>query len=212
MPKVTAITQQKRNPRRWSIFIDKKFFAGCNEELIASLHLRTGAELSGEEMNQLRDQLGVARVRQRALDYLSRRGRSEKEMRDYLARKGFEAAEIEATINWLSERSYLNDQQFATDWVRGRLATSPRGRRKLMMELYQKGIDRDLAESAVDSQLGRDDETEAAFRTIMTRRGRYVKLEKLDIKRKIYNFLSYRGFSPDAVRDACERFLREEMG
>jgi len=211
MPKITAITQQKRNSRRWSIFIDKKFFAGCSEDMVVALGLRRGLELSVEDIAELREKLGVAKVRQRALDYLSRRGRSEKEMRDYLKRKSYEAKEIESAINWLIERKYIDDRQFAADWVRGRLAVSPRGRRKLLLELYQKGVSREIAEREVDSQLKRDDEAEAAYKTILSRRGRYLKLEKLDIKRKIYNFLSYRGFSPDAVREACERFLREEV-
>jgi len=112
-------------------------------------------------------------------------------------------------LDWLEERDYLNDSRFASEWVRSRLRTAPRGRRRLLMELYQKGIDRALAERTVAELLQADDEEKIAHQLIKQRSRRFAGLEILEIKRKIYNFLGYRGFAASAIAKASEKFLEE---
>lgn len=67
MPKITRLTPQKQNPRRWSIYIDRKFFAGCTEETLAQLGIREGDDVSLEQLQRLRAQIEHSSIRQRAL-------------------------------------------------------------------------------------------------------------------------------------------------
>src|SRR5690606_17965027 len=126
-----------------------------------------------------------------------------------LRRKKFEEQEIAATMAWLREKGYVNDQQFAEEWIKARQQLAPRGRQRLLMELYQKGIARETAGEALKENVAAEDEAEAAYRAIVARKNRFKGMESLEMKRKIYNFLSYRGFSPDAVAAAWERFQAE---
>lgn len=209
MARVTKLEPQKKNSSRWSIFVDNSFFAGCSEEMMAELHLRVGDDLSSERLDEIREALGLTRVRDAALRYLARRSRSISEMRNYLKRKGFDESQIDGTIAWLEGKKYLNDQQFAESWVRNRQQLAPRGKRRLLMELYQKGIDRETAGKIVEKSATPDDEAEAAFQVVIARKNRFKGMESLEIKRKIYNFLSYRGFSPDVAETVYKRFLKE---
>jgi regulatory protein len=209
MPRITKLEPQKKNSSRWSIFVDDKFFAGCSEEMMASLHLHVGDDLALARQDEIRDALGLTKVRDAALRYLARRSRSISEMQKYLERKGFDGAQIEVTISWLLEKKYLNDQEFAEAWVRNRQQLAPRGKRRLLMELYQKGIDRDTAGQIVQSSMNSEDESEAAFQVVLARKNRFKGMESLEIRRKIYSFLSYRGFSPDVAEAVYERFLKE---
>lgn len=212
MPCVTKIEAQKRNPDRWSIYIDGRFFAGCAAEILPTLNLKVGIELEPERLEEIRDALGLAKIRDAALRHLGRRNRSEKEMREYLRRKEFAAEQVDSTIGWLKERGYLNDAQFAEDWIKNRQQLAPRGKRRLQMELYQKGVARDVVSHAISDNVAPEPEAESAYRLILSRKNRWRGLEPLEIRRKIYNFLSYRGFSPDAVEEAWRRFEREELG
>lgn len=209
MAKITALTPQKNDPRRWSIYLDGRFFIGCTEEQLAALDLHVEDELDASRLEEVREALGIAKVRDAALRYLARRNRSERETHDYLRRKKFEEQEIAATIAWLREKGYVNDQQFAEEWIKTRQQLAPRGKQRLLMELYQKGIARETAGEALKENVAAEDEAEAAYRAIVARKNRYRGMETLEIKRKIYNFLSYRGFSPDAVVAAWERFQAE---
>lgn len=176
---------------------------------MASFHLHVGDDLSTQKLDEIREALGMTKVRDSALRYLARRSRSESEMRRYLERKGFDGSQIDSTIGWLQEKKYLNDQEFAEAWVRNRQQLAPRGKRRLMIELYQKGVDRDIATQAVQISISPEDEAEAAYKALQSRKNRYRGTETLEIKQKIYNFLSYRGFSSDAVQAAWERFLSD---
>lgn len=209
MAKVTKIEQQKKNPNRWSIYIDNRFFASCSEEALAALKIRERDDLMVHQMDELRDALGLTKVRESALKYLGLRTRSESEMRKYLQRKGFDSSQIDSTIIWLKDRKFIDDTQFAEDWVQGRQQTAPRGKRRLMLELYQKGIDRETATHAVSEGISKEEEADAAYQALQSRKNRYRGMEALDIRKKIYTFLSYRGFSPDAVASAWERLKRE---
>ncbi len=209
MPKITGLTPQKRDPQRWSIYVDSRFFAGCTEGQLAELDLHVGDEITSPRLDEIRQSLGLARIRDAALRYLARRSRSEHEMKSYLMRKQFDEAQIQATVGWLREKGYLNDEQFATDWVSNRQTLSPRGRQRLQAELYQKGISRELVSQTLRENLSPADEEEAAYQAIQSRRNRFTGMETLEIRRKIYSFLSYRGFSPDAVSAAWERFSKE---
>ncbi|MGB5106944.1 MAG: regulatory protein RecX [Candidatus Zixiibacteriota bacterium] len=209
MPRITKLEPQRKHPSRWSIFIDERFFAGCSEEMMASLNLHVGDDLAAQRLDEIRDLLGLTKVRDSALRYLARRSRSESEMRKYLERKGYDGSQIDSTIAWLMDKKYLNDEEFAAAWVRNRQQLAPRGKRRLMVELYQKGIDRDTATQAVQHNISAEDEAEAAYQAVLSRKNRYRGMETLEIKQKIYNFLSYRGFSPDAVASAFERFIKD---
>ncbi len=209
MPRITKLEPQVKHPSRWSIFVDNRFFAGCSEEMLASLNLHAGDDISAQRLDEIRDALGMTKVRDSALRYLARRSRSESEMRKYLERKGYDNSQIDTTIAWLMEKKYLNDEEFAAAWVRNRQQLAPRGKRRLMIELYQKGIDRDTANQAVQHSISSESEAEAAYQAVLSRKNRYRGMETLEIKQKIYNFLSYRGFSSDAVESAFERFMKE---
>lgn len=209
MARITKLEPQKKNSSRWSIFVDNSFFAGCSEEMMAELHLHVGDDLNSERLDEIRDALGLTKVRDSALRYLALRSRSVSEMHNYLKRKGFDESQIESTIAWLEGKQYLNDQQFAESWVRNRQQLAPRGKRRLLMELYQKGIDRETAGQVVESSSTPEEEAEAAYRVVIARKNRFRGMESLEIKRKIYNFLSYRGFSPDVAELVFERFLKE---
>src|SRR3954470_21375392 len=84
--------------------------------------------------------------------YLTIRNRSEKEIRDYLTKKQAEPQVIESLIALLYEQKFLNDEAFARAWVRSRARFRPRGKRVLIMELNQKGIDKELIEKVLSEE------------------------------------------------------------
>lgn len=79
--------------------------------------------------------------KQQALRYLTTRMRSEKEMREYMAKKHVAIDEIDEIIAYLYHYQYLDDVQFARAFVRDKLHFHPCGRHKLVFALKEKGID-----------------------------------------------------------------------
>jgi regulatory protein len=211
VPRISSIERQKKNRSRFSIFIDGDYSFSCNGAELAALNLSHGDDLSAGQLEDIQQQLDESRARNYALSLLSRRSRSCREIEDGLKRKGYSKELRGEIIDWLLERRYLNDAQFAEQWVDARLRTAPRGRHKLMAELLEKGVDRSTAQDAVDEHLPAENEPEVAYRLLRQRSSRWQGEERLEMRRKVLNFLRYRGFSGAAAYDAGNRFLEEML-
>ncbi|GAC70830.1 regulatory protein RecX [Gordonia soli] len=85
-----------------------------------------------------------------ALRLLGVRARSRQEMRDRLTKKGFEPAVVDDVMTRLDRSQLLDDDDFATEWVRSRHMHSGRGRVALRQELRQKGVDSAIIENALE--------------------------------------------------------------
>jgi regulatory protein len=81
----------------------------------------------------------MSSARERALSYLGRFARTEQQVADYLKRKGFPPEEIAQTIEYLRERSFVNDSAFAESYIQSRIRHGD-GPLKIKQLLFQKGI------------------------------------------------------------------------
>nr|KOY49923.1 RecX family transcriptional regulator [Gordonia sp. NB41Y] len=100
-----------------------------------------------------------------ALRLLGVRARSRNEMRERLTRRGFDADTVDDVMARLDKAGLLDDEDFATEWVRSRGANSGRGRVALRHELKAKGVDASTIESAL-SDIDPDDERAVARRLV----------------------------------------------
>ncbi|MGV9824721.1 MULTISPECIES: regulatory protein RecX [unclassified Gordonia (in: high G+C Gram-positive bacteria)] len=85
-----------------------------------------------------------------ALRLLGVRARSRSEMAQRLTRRGFDEDTVADVMARLDKAELLDDEDFATEWVRSRHTYSGRGRVALRHELAEKGIDPAVAERALD--------------------------------------------------------------
>lgn len=139
-----------------------------------------------------------------AVSFLSYRPRSEAEIRGRLL-KFFPSPEVEETIAILHDKGLLNDKAFATFWRDNREQHRPRSRFMLLQELLHKGINRDLADTAL---VGLDEEANAlrAGRKLL-RRLRTATFNVFQIK--TINYLRRRGFSYRLAAQTSEVLWKE---
>jgi regulatory protein len=178
-------------------------------ELCAELRLEVGMEVGPADIRRIADAAARHDAIDKALRLLSYRPRSESELEGRLRQAGHPAAASHAAVERCRELGYLDDRAFAVSFVRDRLRLKPKGRRALRSELYRKGIDRDVAEEAIDagfSDVGID-EADAARRLARKRAKALRRLEPDVARRRLTGFLSRRGFPPSAVRSAVDEAL-----
>lgn len=144
----------------------------------------------------------------KALEFLSYRPRSEKEVRDKLKTKQVETQVIEKIIAKLKEKKFLNDEEFAKGWIESRLRFKPRSARLIKLELKQKGISQEIIESRIKNQeLGIESDLEQAKKLIEKRIGRVKDLPKQEIYQKLGRFLASKGFGWDTIKKAIDEVL-----
>ncbi|XUX00370.1 MAG: regulatory protein RecX [Dehalogenimonas sp.] len=155
---------------------------------------------------------------QAALKLLGYRARTESEMRQRLARKGYGEAEIESTVERLKSSGLIDDSAFARSWSENRSAGSPRSAYIIKRELKTKGIDAGIADDAVSTI----DDGEAAYRAALPRLKRLQTLPTEEARRKLADFLRRRGFNWNTIERTLVRlnadgsrqieFLNREQG
>ena len=205
---ITRIEPQKKNPRRRSVFIDGKFAFGVDEEVVSKLGLEKGEGLTEQKIKEILIQKSENEAKEVALRFLSFRRRTEKEVKDKLKKKDFEERTIKSTIDKLKEYDLVNDFEFATAWVKERLAYKPRGKKLLRQELWKKGIKKDIIDQVTEELC--QDEDKSASELMEKIKKRYKNLEPKVARRRMLSLLLRRGFSYETASRAMEDYLTKE--
>ncbi|HWY79673.1 MAG TPA: regulatory protein RecX [Candidatus Sulfotelmatobacter sp.] len=154
----------------------------------------------------------IAKYLNLAYYYLSIRNRSEKEMREYLAKKNASLKIIDQIILCLIEKKFLNDESFARSWIVSRARLKPKGKVLLQMELRKKGISDEIILSVLnDVHEDVPDELTQAKELIIKRMERMVGKSRNEIYQKVGGFLARRGFSWEIVKKAIDDNLENRV-
>ena len=203
MKTITAIEAQKNNPNRVNVYLDGEFAFGLAR--IVAAWLKTGQRLEDDKVASLEADDTREQAFQQALLFLSYRVRSEAEIRQNLRKHETPEAVIEETLERLRQARLTDDDQFARAWVENRSTFRPRSRRALAMELRQKGLSGEAAQSA----LAGVDEEALAYEAARKRVNRLKGLEWTDFRKKLSEFLARRGFPYTVIAPTVSRIWNE---
>lgn len=148
MPTITKIAQQKRKKDRYSIYLDDKYAFSVEEDVLVRNQLTKGTSLTAEEIETINEKDEYHRAYLQAINYLSYRMRSIKEMEQYLNKKEVYPGWIEQIIVKLIDEKLLDDRQFAESYVRDRMHQTSKGPQLIERELGEKGIPKTIAKAA----------------------------------------------------------------
>ena len=160
-----------------------------------SIHDTLSDLLTAPEEDRFADPVAA---RKKAMDYLARREHGRVELRDKLAKAGFDPDIIEDAIARLIEDGLQNDQRFVDAFVQSRISQG-KGPARIRAELRERGlapgdIDIGLAEAGADwAELARDVRVKKFGRAVPSDFSR---------KAKQMRFLQYRGFEQDHIQAA----------
>jgi len=202
---ITAIKAQKRNRQRVNIYLDGEFAFGLSRFVAG--WLETGRKLSEAEITKLQEQDTYEVAFQKALQFISHRPRSVGETRRRLSEKGFSNEVVEATLQKLLEKQYLDDLDFARQWIENRNEFRPRSDRLLAYELRLKGVADKVITQALENFGG--DQDDLAYKAGIKKARKCRHETKFDFQKKVGGFLSRRGFHYGIVKPAVERLWRE---
>lgn len=111
--------------------------------------------LTEEDLSALLSLSAENRARDRAFYLLSRRDYTRKELTEKL-RCAADRETVEATVSRMEELGYVDDEQLAVQYAREYCLIRHYPKRRAVQKMREKGIDRDVAEDAVE-KIGADD-------------------------------------------------------
>lgn len=158
--------------------------------------LEEGAELSAGQYEEICSEILKKRARRRTMHLLEKMDRTEAQIREKL-RQGFYPEEIiEDAVAYVKGYHYLDDSRYAENYVRNQ--REKKSRRKIQMELMAKGIDRELAEQALEEECQGENEQELILKWVEKK---HYSAQTADLKEKqrMYQFLMRKGFQSDDI-------------
>lgn len=211
--KITAIDPSPRRPDWWHISIDGSYAFSLDGGAVIAEALIPGKALTEAELARLRVLAEESRLMDAALTFLTVRPRSRAEVRRRLLqprrnRPAPPAEAVDRVLASLAEKHLVDDHEFVDYWVEQRERFSPRSSYALAQELRQRGVDRETADSAVDS----DRDSQRALDAARQRLRALTGADYETFRAKLTAFLQRRGFSYSIARETVRAVWEETRG
>lgn len=196
---ITALTTQKRNPNRVNVFLDGEFSFGLY--IINAGHLKVGQTISQEMIDCLKKDDQIEDGFQKALKYISYKPRTKSEVVKKLKENDFDEEIISIVLDMLVEKGYVNDLQFAKNWVENRSIYKPRSKKLITWELKNKQIGEEIIREVTGEMLPEEKLAMLAAEKYARRLSGY---EKEVFFRRLTGYLIRRGFSFSTVNSTVQ--------
>jgi len=201
--KITQIEQQKRDKTRVNIYVDYSFYCGLNMEAVVQNRLKIGQEIEKDFLDEIQVESEQQTALNKAVKYISKTMKTEKQIIDYLKGKGYVDRVVEFVLGKLKEYNFVDDEMFVNLYIKQ--STSLKGKKRLQYELKNKGIDEKLVLEKVN-------EIETDRETALNLAEKFLSKKKNEknIREKLFRFLSYRGFAVDDITYVLRMVKMEE--
>ena len=143
----------------------------------------------------------LAQAQKKLEYYCAYQERCHKEVIAKLRTLGMIPSVIDKIISELIKANYLNETRFTQSFVRGKFRIKKWGKNRILQELKVRNI------SSFNIKLGMkeisDDNYQKTFYDLFEKRRREVKqLTKTEQKKKIFSYMSYRGWENSKIYEA----------
>jgi len=216
---ITKITTQQKNQDRFNIFMDygkgEEYAFSVDQDVLIKFHLKKGMELDDFSFLEVQFQDDIRKAYNLAINYLAKRMRSEKEIKDYLQQKEIEEPIIHEVVHKLLAQKYINDQDYALAFVRTQVSTTDKGPDLIRRELNDRGIGDGLIKLSLE-EYPFDNQMEKAAKLATKFYERNSKDSKRILQQKLEGMLLRKGYSYEiinmAVQEAADcKNISEEM-
>lgn len=199
MPEITAITPQKHDKTRCNLSLDGRFFCGMQLETVVKHRLKEGMSVTDGELAAMQLESEKQTALDKALTHISTVMKTERDVRDFLKRKGYLGDVCDFVVGKMKEYGYLDDGEYAVRYAES--ASARKGSRLIALELKRKGVaDGDIAHALE----GIGDETESAKAQL----AKYLRGKDGSdpaTLRRAFSYLLSKGFDYDTARAALGR-------
>lgn len=202
---MNQITDIKRSGKeKFNIFVDGMFFCTLTAESMLKSKLKTGDEISKEEIEKIQAENEKSIALDRSLRYLANM-KTEKQVRDYLYSKGYTSKTVNYCLTKLHDYKYLNDEEFAKIYVRS--YCYKKGKRLLAFELKTKGIKENIIKKTLNNLEENED-------VLLNLADKYLKNKPKDKKtaQKLFSHLASKGFNFEEINKVVKKMVYDFEG
>ena len=138
MPEITAITPQVKDKDRCNIYVDGRFYCGLKLETALAHRLKAGQQVDLAELDAIQAENETSQALDKAMTHLSASMKTEKQVRDYLKKKGYVDAVCDQVLEKLRGYGFVDDAEYCAQYIRS--AGKDKGARLIALELKKRGV------------------------------------------------------------------------
>lgn len=182
----------------YNVYLSNGEVLTLDERVITSNSLLLKKEIDSSLYDKLKIDNDIISLYNMAIKYINVRLRSEKEVRDYLAKKCDNSDYINVVVDRLILYKYLDDDRFSKAFIKDKINFTMMGDYKIKKELERFGIDNDIINNNIN-----DIDSEVITSRIKKIIDKDIRCNKkysdINLKNKIFNHLISQGYSKDIV-------------
>lgn len=194
---ITQIKTQAKDKTRANIYLDGSFCCGLSLTCVFSYRLKEGDEISSERLEEIQLESEKDAAFDRALNYISATMKTEKDVREYLRKKGYLPVIEDYVIEKMLSYGYIDDGEYARAYIKS--AEGRSGKNMIEQKLRAKGISQKAIASALEEMPEQTPAAKAVFEKYM--RGKEYTKENLY---KAFRYLLGKGFDYETAKAALE--------
>lgn len=200
MMTVTGITEVSNARVQIAINGEASFVLYKGE--VRSFHLKEGENIPEEVYREIMETVLPKRAIKRAMSLLKVKAYTVKQLTDKLKNSGYPEMIVEEAINYVSSFGYLNDEQYALDYIE--YHKESKSRMKIFNSLIQKGISKEIVEESWEKSTEDDNRNleQEQILTWMKKKNFNPSEASYEEKQRFSAFLYRKGFQIDSIRCA----------
>lgn len=198
--KIESLREPTVRGGRYTVTLDDGRRLRLEQATVGEFALYPGRELTAEELDQIRAANQRASAKARAVRIISATNVSKKDLERRLVQKGETPELASEAVQWLTELNLLDDLETARQLAQS-AARKGYGAARIRQILYQKGIDRQLWDEAMEELPEPDD----AIDRFLQSRFKGEKPDERETKRAV-DALLRRGHRWADIRSAMARY------
>ena len=110
MAEITSIEPQIKDKTRCNVYVDGRFYCGIKLEVAIKYHLKAGMQIDKSRLDEIQLATEKSQALDKAMTHLSAAMKTKKQIRDFLAKKGYTDAVCDYVIERLEYYKLIDDE------------------------------------------------------------------------------------------------------
>ncbi len=189
--------------KRSKIYLDGDFAFVLYKGEIREYKIAVGENLSPSTYDEVMTVVLPKRAKLRAMNLLQKKDYTEKQLRDKLSDGDYPQELIDEAIAYVRSFNYIDDERYARDYITYHM--SSRSKNRIIQDLANKGISKDVYQSILDELYQEDSDAEIEqIKKLLIKKRYDPDTTEFEDKQKIMAFLMRKGYSSSDIRRAME--------
>ena len=208
--KITNYEKQKHNEEKLNVFVDGEYKFAISINGWTKNLLYVDKEITEKEIEDILEKDKKELALNKAFKIVSNGLKTRKEVEKKLKEKGFEENDINYAIDKIIGYGYINDEYYVKCYILERAIPNKWGENKILSNLLQKGIDKEIILNGISNYLEDDIEYKNAYAFGIKKYNNVnkTKYSAIQIKQKIVSSLIAKGYNYEIANRVLNDILK----